>query len=85
MSGYMFHDEMVKRMMKSTVNHDAQILETAYETGRKQGQMENIKAVLEIIELNKFCKHNDSEQAKEWNKWLDDLTSDVKALKGEQE
>ena len=50
MSGYMFHDEMVKRMMKSTVNPDAQILETAYETGRKQGQMENIKAVLEIID-----------------------------------
>lgn len=50
MSGYMFHDEMVKRMMKSTVNPDAQILETAYETGRKQGEAETVKAVLEIIE-----------------------------------
>ena len=44
-----------------------------------------IDRVLEIIELNKFCKHNDNEQAKEWNKWSDDLTSDIKALKGERE
>ena len=45
-----------------------------------------IDRVLETIELNKFCRHNDNEQAKEWNKWLDDLTSDIKALKGgEQE
>ena len=55
MTGYMFHEEMIKRMMKSTVNHDAQILETAYETGRKQGQTETINAVLEIID--KWEKH----------------------------
>lgn len=50
MTGYMFHDEIIKRMAKSTVNPDAQILETVYETGRKQGQTETIKAVLEIID-----------------------------------
>lgn len=53
-----------------------------WQGGRKFGREQAIGDVLEIIELNKFCKHNDNEQAKELNKWLNELTSDIKALKG---
>lgn len=100
MSGYMFHDEMVKRMMKSTVNYDAQLLETAYETGRKQGEAETVKAVLEIINrcgLNnaydrpsfwynkgKDYKVIDTKYHRGYDQALADIEEAVKALKGEQ-
>lgn len=84
MTGIVFHDEMVKRMAKSTVNPDAQILETAYETGRKQGQTETIKAVLEIMETNiKFEKSFKEESHTLAANILIDVRKQIEALKGE--
>lgn len=88
MTGIVFHDEMVKRMMNPTVNHDAQILETAYETGRKQGQMEGqtetITAVLEIIDKTRLEQDVKASWAYKHG-WNDSLDVVVAALKGDDQ
>ena len=85
MSGYMFHEQQVEKMLNDVKVPSANLYSFEAVMAFKAAERETVvDQVLEIMDLNKFCKYNDTEQAQEWNQWLDELRSDILALKGVQ-